>query len=563
MRHTLFLSSLALGLLAAIAQPAKAQDRPPVKSPVPTRPSPPTRPQDPTKPVESSKPPVEVVPPPKLVQLSPPMSAEAIAAALAKKVDLELAAVPLSQAIDAIKSQSNLEFRPISDAPTKRSSDKGASATVTAHLKGVSVASALDLVLRDTGLTWSIDRGAVLIAPPDQHPATIEVYNIRDLLPGHSGAEGSDDQSDLQYDPIFTLITGIIQCPAWSADVATIQDCNPFHGTFTVHQDQRTQAKVAGLLAALRKARDLKPTQFDASVNRGFATTGPDDAAVVAALAANVEVAFKDAKLDDVVEWIRSKCGIPVYLDPGALAAMPDKQTFTLRANGVPLKTLLDELLPQGKLTYVVQDETLLIVPQEAGADMRSTRVYPVGDLISGDADHDDLDDQYAQLLDAITRNVAPDSWATLDRQKSTGAYAAYLPAGRAVVCDQTRAAHDEIAATLAKMRRAVAAQPIVDVKPAAADEPAKTRPLAMKIYKLNQDLPADDFAQVVRDLIEPKRWTGEAYIHGVPGAIVVKQTPAIQKRVEKLLFDLGAIPDPKKAAASGTPSLISTRKGA
>ena len=102
------------------------------------------------------------------------------------------------------------------------------------------------------------------------------------------------------------------------------------------------------------------------------------------------------------------------------------------------------------------------------------------------------------------------------------------------------------------------------------------------KIYKLNPDLPADDFVAVVKDLVEPKSWgteadihgvpvvralvdpqlaAGEPYIHGVPGAIIVRQTGAIQKRVEKMLIDLGAIPDPKNSPASGTPTLVGTRK--
>ena len=84
-----------------------------------------------------------------------------------------------------------------------------------------------------------------------------------------------------------------------------------------------------------------------------------------------------------------------------------------------------------------------------------------------------------------------------------------------------------------------------------------------MRIYKLNPDLPAEDFVAVVHDLIEPKSWTGEAYLHGVPGAIVVKQTPAIHKRIERLLIELGAIPDPKKNGTSGTPILIGRHKRA
>ena len=129
-------------------------------------------------------------------------------------------------------------------------------------------------------------------------------------------------------------------------------------------------------------------------------------------------------------------------------------------------------------------------------------------------------------------------------------------------------AAHEEIAKALARMRSAVAQQPTNGAVPVSDKEtPDKTadaasKPtLALKIYKLNSDLVGDDFVAVVKDLVEPSNWGGDAYIHGVPGAIVVRQTAPMQKRVERMLVKLGAIPDPAKSPASGTPSLISQRK--
>jgi hypothetical protein len=582
------------------------------------------------------------------------MPAAAIQRALAKKIELDLAAVPLSEAMAAIKRQTNLEIRIAPDAlipkddekpgskaadktdkpagkpsdkptekPTDKPADKPASdptgnvadkliekvtdrladkravsePIVSAHLKGISAASALNLVLRDVELSWSIDHGGILVASADQLPVTTAVYDVRDLVVAHPSFDSHDDSVEFQYDPLIGLVTGVIQCPAWSGDVEKVQDCNPFHGTLTVRQDQQVQQKVAGLLAALRKARGLPAAQFNPSTNLGLGIVGADDSVVAAALDANVEAAFNDAKLEQVVEWIRRSCGIPVHVDSAVPLAVQDSQSFTLKASGVPLRAMLKALLPQAKLGFNVADETLVITTQDTVSDLRSIRVYPVGDLIAGEVDQHGVDDDYAQLLDSITHNVQPESWAPLDRQKPSNsgggsAYAAYLPAGRAVVFDQTSSAHEEIAATLAKLRAAVALQPAA-VKPSAggekpeadklgadklgadklgadklgadklgADKPAR-RFLSMRIYKLNPDLPADDFVAVVRDLIEPKSWTGETYLHGVPGAIVVKQTPAVHKRIERLLIELGAIPDPKKSGASGTPILIGKHKRA
>lgn len=438
---------------------------------------------------------------------------------------------------------------------------------VSVHLKGITAQSALNLVLRDVGLTWGVDRGGILITQPDQLPPVTAVYDIRDLVVAHPSFDNHDDSVELDYDPLINLITGVIQCPGWAGDVDKIQDCNPFHGTLTVRQDQQVQQKVAGLLAALRKSRDLPTSQYSRSANLGIGIVGADDSAIEAALDANVEVNFTAVKLDQVADYVRNTFGIPVHIDSTVPESIEDNQPFTIHASNVPLRSMLKGLLPQGKLAFAVTDETLVITSQDAVADLRSVRVYPVGDLFEGEVDQNGIDDRYAELLDSITRNIDPSSWAALDRSKpsNTGgnAYAAYLPAGKALVVDQTSAAHEEIADTLAKLRAAVARQPAI--RPAVGEKTeaggSKRQYLSMRIYKLNQDLPAEDFVAVVHDLVEPKSWNGEAYIHGVPGAIVVRQTPAIHKRIERLLIDLGAIPDPKKGGQSGQPILIGHKK--
>jgi len=456
------------------------------------------------------------------------------------------------------------------ETPADDPADKAADSepVVSVHLKGITAASALNLVLRDVGLAWSIDHGGIFIAPQGQLPPVTTVYDVRDLVLAHPSFDSRDDATDLDYDPLVNLITGVIQCPGWAADVEKIQDCNTFHGTLTVRQDQQVQQKVAGLLAALRKARDLPAAQYNHSTDLGYGIVGADDSAVWAALDANVDVGFNGVKLGEAANWIREHCGIPVHIDSAVPQAVEDGQSFTLKTAGVSLRAMLKALLPQGKLAFTVTDETLVITSQDDVADLRSIRVYPVSDLITGDPDRHGIDEDYAQLLDSITQNVQPDSWAVLNRQKpsnsSGNAYAAYLPAASAIVFDQTSAAQEEIAATLAKLRAAVALQP-APKQPATHGKPDSARPakpyLSMRIYKLNADLPADDFVAVVHDLVEPKSWTGEAYLHGVPGAIVVKATPAIHKRVERLLIELGAILDPKKSGGSGTPILIGREK--
>jgi hypothetical protein len=247
-----------------------------------------------------------------------------------------------------------------------------------------------------------------------------------------------------------------------------------------------------------------------------------------------------------------------VHVDALARAAGLPAKNYVGGINVIgSLESVLDGIFDEGDLTYIASNEAIVITTKDHAKDLRTVRVYPVGDLIPGDADRDGVDEEYNRLLDAISRAVDPASWSSLDKTKSGSAYIAYVPNARAIICDQTRANHVQIAEIMAKFRKAVGEQQ--PTAPAAADSDAKHgRPLSMKIYKLNPDLTPEDFVAVVKDLVEPKSWEGDAYIHGVPGSIVVKQTAGIQKRVERMLIQLGAIPDPKKSAPSGTPTLVS-----
>lgn len=618
-RKTTFAVSVS-GLIAAAilvgGLRSLAQERPPIKSPAPIKPLPPAKPNDPLKPQEPAKPRAT----PKEGSAAGPgsMPDKATRAALAKKVSLDFTDAPLNNVIAALAKQIQLEIETATkDSTTAAQSDSDSKLTI--HVSGIAASSALDLVAHDLGWNWFAEDRAVLLTN-DVLPVVSEVYNVRDLVLAHPGG-GDDETIDYDYSALTDVITGSIPSPTWVPDSSLVQDCTPFHGTLTINQDQKVQDRVIGLLAALRKSRGLTPQQYDAAVKAGLSIDDPDraaaDAAIDAALAKNVAAQPTAVKLDDLAEWIRKTYSIPVHIDAHARdagwpataiadtsaapdskakvdavakpeAAKPDESAKPDAAKppaaakseptpkavapsespsvvGMPLRDALEELFADSKLAFTVRDEALVITTKDDQMAERIVRVYPVGDLIGGDVDKDGVDDNYSRLLDSITRSVEPDSWLTLDKSKSGSAYAGYLPQGRAIVCTHTRAAQAQVAEMLAKIRKAVDEQGSKVTKaPTADSSPAKdtANPLRTKIYKLNPDLPADDFVAVVKDLVEPASWKlGEAYIHGVPGAIIVKQSGPIQKRVEKMLIELGAIPDPKKNPPSGTPTLVGRRK--
>ncbi len=245
------------------------------------------------------------------------MTPEALHAGLAKKINLDLTDTPLADMVAAIKAQTQLQIRLTDDAAADTASKPGDPVVVaSAHLKGVSASSALDLVTRDFGQTWTVDRGKVLITAADKLPESIEVYDVRDLVLAQTKADGHLEPADFDYESLTDVIIGVIQSPGWSGDVANVQDCNPFHGTITIHQDWRVHARRWPACApSARTARDWKLKPGDAAACRGLAVTLADNSAIDGALAANVDCDLKAAKLADVVAWLRQKTGVAVHVD--------------------------------------------------------------------------------------------------------------------------------------------------------------------------------------------------------------------------------------------------------
>ena len=114
------------------------------------------------------------------------------------------------------------------------------------------------------------------------------------------------------------------------------------------------------------------------------------------------------------------------------------------------------------------------------------------------------------------------------------------------LVCSQTREGHEQVAEFFAKVRAGQRA-------PAEAShaKPADPNGLVTRLYRLSSDHAdaAGDYAEVIRHLIEPRSWTGDAYLGKVPGAVVARCLPATHEQIRRLLNDLEALPRPPLGA--------------
>ena len=133
------------------------------------------------------------------------------------------------------------------------------------------------------------------------------------------------------------------------------------------------------------------------------------------------------------------------------------------KLKGISLKSALRLMLSELGLTYVIQDEVLLITTKEAAEQKLETRIYPVSDLVLPPNAIDMNQADFDSLINVITSTIDPTTWDSAGRAGSIVKF----PNNMTLVVSQPREVHEVIEDLLAKMRQA----PWTYAEPAAADK--------------------------------------------------------------------------------------------
>ncbi|MCD4727385.1 MAG: hypothetical protein K8R46_06980, partial [Pirellulales bacterium] len=198
------------------------------------------------------------------VERSPQTTAEKrIEAALASPTQLEFIKTPLQDVIDFLKDQHRIEIQ----IDTRALSDVGigTDTPVTKNLKGISLRSALRLMLRELGLTHLVQDEVLLITTPEEAETrlTTVVYPVTDLVVSHE--ESGETWSD--FDSFIDLITSTVKPTTWDqvGGPGTIapQLIGNTHA-IVISQTQEVHREFAKVLEQMRKvararASDGKP----------------------------------------------------------------------------------------------------------------------------------------------------------------------------------------------------------------------------------------------------------------------------------------------------------------
>ncbi|MCC7475554.1 MAG: VWA domain-containing protein, partial [Pirellulales bacterium] len=93
---------------------------------------------------------------------------------------------------------------------------------------------------------------------------------------------------------------------------------------------------------------------------------------------------FTDTPLNDVVTRLSEDYGIPIQIDHPALdeAGVGSDEPVTVNLHNVSLRSALRLMLKNLQLTYLVQDEVLMITTPQRAEENLVVKVYPVADLV-------------------------------------------------------------------------------------------------------------------------------------------------------------------------------------
>jgi hypothetical protein len=181
-------------------------------------------------------------------------------------------------------------------------------------------------------------------------------------------------------------------------------------------------------------------------------------------------LSYSDRSLQDVVKNISDEYGIDIRLDRTALeeAGIGTDSPVTNSLKNVSLRSALKLILRNLQLTWIIENEVLMVTTAEAANKHFDTCVYSIQGLV------DDSDPKsVGALVEVIYACVATDTWAA---NGGGEAEVRPLPSGLLVV-SHTPAVQEEVGALLNKIRKMREQVPLVKAGPHGYEAPPQHSP--------------------------------------------------------------------------------------
>jgi len=233
---------------------------------------------------------------------------------------------------------------------------------------------------------------------------------------------------------------------------------------------------------------------------------------------------YKDTPLKQILDDLQVTTGMNIVPDEPALneAGISLERPVTMKLEGVSLKSALNLLLRQARLTYVVGDEVLKVTTEDQARGRMILKVYPVPDLV---IPIPDATTPNSSVLRAAMGQLNVEN-SNLMLNSSTPYVGLNSMAGMSTPISQSQSA---------------------------GGSPGSAASSTPKVTKENARTMQEELIRLIQSVIAPQTWRevgGQATIEYFPlgMALAITQTPDIQEQVADLLGALRRLEDQQVA---------------
>ncbi|MEX0865972.1 MAG: hypothetical protein WD030_01350, partial [Pirellulales bacterium] len=427
--------------------------------------------------------------------------------------------------------------------------------------------TALKFMLReiDPDLTYFIRDNVVVFTTREVVNSQLQRYlfDVTDLLPvaqppivRHVWRDRTTNAIDEPAGQLIDLIQATVEPAMWE-DVGGPWSIRPNKGVLVVSTGPAgVDKQITTLLGQLRKSKSWDGRDQELLDHMAEQFASPWQTLDVAA-----SLDLDEEPLGEVVEWLSKQHKVEVYIDRLALQeiGLSADSPCNIQVDNLPLKVGLELLLGDIDPDLVLRtfDDVFIITTTEYDDQYLETRVFPIRDLVESE-------DEVEQLIELVQGSIAADTWEEVG---GYGGIAFFAPAATLVV-SQTPEVHKQIHGMLAEMRVKLAARP--SQRPSANTTPPPAQPdeaASADALKFDQEWPIvvyhvalqkpsrqviadgktqtifgepyslDALPALVERLIGKQHWEEEhATIELLGGQLIIRQTPAVHRRIEELL---------------------------
>jgi len=198
------------------------------------------------------------LPKPAMREMRPGENVKAIEDALAGSTEMVFVEVPLQDVVNYLKDRHRIEIK--IDNKALNDVGIGTDSPVTISLKGISLRSSLNLMLKELSLAWLIKDEVLLITTPEEadNQLSTKLYEVADLVT----CRDKHDAPWEDYDTLIDIITPTIKSTSWdcvggvgSINGATLGTAK----VLVVSQTREVHEEIADLLAKIREIAKKTP----------------------------------------------------------------------------------------------------------------------------------------------------------------------------------------------------------------------------------------------------------------------------------------------------------------